>query len=70
VLRHRAGLHARGPGWVDGVAIAFAALELLAIAGSLLQHNVRAVAWSGIGWIAAAAITWALFFRRRTGAAT
>jgi APA family basic amino acid/polyamine antiporter len=70
VLRHRAGLHARGPGWVDGVAIAFAALELLAIAGSLLQHNVRAVAWSGIGWIAAAAITWALFFRRRTRAAT
>jgi len=70
LLRHRAGLHSRGPGWVDGVAIGFAGLELLAIAGSLLQRNVRAVAWSGLGWIAAAAITWVLFFRRSRGVGT
>ncbi len=68
VLRHRAGAHRRGPGWIDGAAIAFAALELMAIAGSLLQRNVRLVAWSAIGWIAAAALTWAVFFRRRSGA--
>jgi amino acid transporter len=67
VLRRRAGAHRRRPGWIDGAAVAFATLELLAIVGSLLQANVRLVAWSGIGWIAAAAITWWVFFRRRGG---
>jgi APA family basic amino acid/polyamine antiporter len=65
VLRHRAGAPARGPGWIDGVAIVFAILELLAIAGSLLQQNVRLVALSAIGWMAVAAFTWLAFFRRR-----
>ena len=65
VLRNHAGAHARGPGWIDGVAVAFAILELLAIVGSLLQQNVRLVAVSAIGWIVASALTWALFFRRR-----
>ena len=39
-------------------------LELLAIAGSVLQKDVRLVALTGLAWIGAAAITWALFFRR------
>jgi APA family basic amino acid/polyamine antiporter len=65
LLRHRSGAHARGPSWIDGVAILFAILEVLGIVGSLLQQNVRLVAISGIGWIAAAALAWAMFFRRR-----
>jgi len=44
--------------------VAFAALELLAIAGSVLERNLRLTALSGLGWIGAAAITWAIFFRR------
>ena len=39
--------------------------ELLAIAGSVLQKDVRLVALTGIGWIAAAGITRLLFFARR-----
>ena len=46
------------------VAIVFSLLELLAIVGSLLQKDVRLVALTGLGWIAAAAVTWALFFAR------
>jgi APA family basic amino acid/polyamine antiporter len=65
VLRRRAGAHARGPGWIDGAAILFAILELMGIVGSLLQQNVRLVAISAIGWIAAAALTWMLCFRQR-----
>jgi hypothetical protein len=45
-------------------AVAFAVLELLAIAGSVLEKNVRVVALTGLAWIAAAAVTWVLFFRR------
>jgi APA family basic amino acid/polyamine antiporter len=63
LLRRRTGAHARGPGWIDAAAVAFAILELLAIAGSLLQQNVRLLAWSGLGWIGAAAITWVIWFR-------
>ncbi len=69
ILRRRAGMLQRGPGWIDGAALLFTALELLAIAGSLLQQNVRLVAWSAVGWIGAAALVWALWFRRRDGAA-
>jgi len=65
VLRRRAGELERGPGWIAGAAIAFAILELMGIVGSLLTQNVRLVAISGIGWIAAAALTWLLFFRQR-----
>jgi APA family basic amino acid/polyamine antiporter len=65
VLRRRAPIEDRGPRWIDGAAIAFAALELLAIAGSVLEKNARIVALTGLAWIGAAAITWALFFRGR-----
>jgi APA family basic amino acid/polyamine antiporter len=65
VLRRRAGVHTRGFSAIDAAAILFAILELLGIVGSLLQSNVRLVAASGIGWIAAAALTWALFFKQR-----
>ncbi|HEV2104882.1 MAG TPA: amino acid permease [Candidatus Eisenbacteria bacterium] len=62
VLRRRAG---RRAGWRDAAAVVFAALELLAIAGSLLERDVRPVALSAIGWMGAAGITWAVWFRRR-----
>jgi basic amino acid/polyamine antiporter, APA family len=55
----------RGGGWRTMVALAFAVLELLAVVGSVLQKDVRLVALTGLGWIAAAAITWLVFFARR-----
>jgi amino acid transporter len=64
LLRRRVAPAERGPAWISWAAVAFAALELLAIAGSVLERNVRLVALSGLAWIGAAAITWALFFRR------
>lgn len=64
LLRRRAPRGERGPGWIVVAAVAFAALELMAIAGSLLQRDMRPVALSGIGWIAAGLLTWVLFFRR------
>jgi APA family basic amino acid/polyamine antiporter len=64
VLRHRAPIGERGPLWIAVTAVVFAALELLAIAGSVLEKDVRIVALTGLAWIGAAAITWALFFRR------
>jgi len=63
LLRRRVAPEERGPAWISWAAVAFAALELLAIAGSVLEQNVRLVALSGLAWIGAAAITWALFFR-------
>jgi APA family basic amino acid/polyamine antiporter len=65
ILRRRLPPAERGPRWVVGAAIAFATLELLAIAGSVLARDVRLVALTGLAWIGAAAITWAVFFRRR-----
>jgi len=67
ILRHRDTAPDRGPAWITGVALVFALLELLAIAGSVLQKDVRIVALTGLGWIAAGAATWALFFARRPG---
>jgi len=64
LLMRRTPPERRGPAWVAVVAIVFSALELAAIAGSLLQRDMRPIALSGIGWIGAAALTWALFFRR------
>jgi len=64
LLRRRAPTEGRGPRWLDGAAIAFATLELLAIAGSVLEKDARVVALTGLAWIGAAAITWALFFRQ------
>jgi len=64
LLRHRSGPETRSPGWVAAVAVVFASLELLAIAGSLLHRDMRVVALTGIGWIGGAALTWLLFFRR------
>ncbi len=63
LLRRRTPAAERGPGWVAAAAVAFAALELMAIAGSLLEKDMRLVALTGLGWIAAAALTWAAFFR-------
>jgi basic amino acid/polyamine antiporter, APA family len=68
ILRRRATADERGPGWIAAAAVAFAVLELLAIAGSVLERNVRVVALTGLGWIGAAAITWAIFFRGAPGA--
>src|SRR5437867_3100092 len=67
ILRRRDPASRRGSAWITGVALAFASLELLAIAGSVLQKDVRIVALTGLGWIAAGAATWALFFARRPG---
>lgn len=67
LLRRRAPAGERSPAWIAVAAVAFALLELAAIAGSLLQKDMRFVALSGLAWIGAAAITWALFFRRRPG---
>lgn len=65
LLRRRAG---RPPGfrWIDAVAVTFALLELLAIAGSVLTKDVRIVALTGLAWIGAAAVTWWVWFRRRS----
>jgi hypothetical protein len=65
ILRHRDPATRHGPVWINVVALAFATLQLLAIAGSLLQQNMRVVALTGLGWIAAAAVVWALFFARK-----
>jgi APA family basic amino acid/polyamine antiporter len=67
VLRRRGDPQVRGPRWIDGAAVMFAVLELLAIAGSVLQQNLRLVAGSALAWIAAAAAVWALFFRNDRG---
>lgn len=64
ILMWRSPPEERGPGWVAAAAIVFSALQLLAIAGSLTQRDMRPIALSGLGWIGAAALTWALFFRR------
>jgi len=38
-------------------------LELAAIVGAVLGKDVRVVALTGLGWIAAAALFWIVFFR-------
>jgi APA family basic amino acid/polyamine antiporter len=63
LLRRRDGAHDRP--WLTAVAVAFAALELLAIVGSVLQQDVRLVALTGLGWVAAAAILWFAWFAHR-----
>jgi threonine/homoserine/homoserine lactone efflux protein len=65
ILRRRDAAAGPKRGWVTAAAIAFALLELLAIVGSVLQKDVRLVALTGLGWIAAAAITWLVWFARR-----
>ncbi len=67
VLRRRTAHGERGPAWIGVAAVAFAVLELLAIAGSVVASDARLVALSGLAWIGAAGITWWLFFRRRPG---
>jgi hypothetical protein len=64
LLRRGAPAEERGPKWIAAAAVAFAVLELLAITGSVLERDVRVVALTGLGWIGAAAVTWAIFFRR------
>jgi len=64
ILRRATPAKERGPAWIAWAAVAFAALELLAIAGSVLERNVRVVALTGLAWIGAAAVSWVLFFRR------
>jgi len=63
ILRRRDGTP--GGAWVGATAIVFAVLELLAIAGSVLQKDVRLVALTGLAWIVAAALTWWIWFARR-----
>ena len=64
ILRRAAPQAERGPAWVAAAAVAFSVLQLMAITGSLLARDVRLVALTGLAWIGAAAITWALFFRK------
>lgn len=68
ILRQRSAGADRCSWWIAAVAVGFAALETLAIAGSLLEKDVRLVAITALAWIAAAAVTWVLFFARRTRA--
>jgi APA family basic amino acid/polyamine antiporter len=65
ILRRREVTAASTRAWVSSAAIAFAVLELLAIVGSVLQKDVSVVALTGLGWIAAAALVWLLWFARR-----
>jgi len=64
LLRRRAPEAERGPAWIAWAALAFAALELLAIAGSVMAKDVRLVALTGLAWIGVAGLTWLLFFRK------
>jgi basic amino acid/polyamine antiporter, APA family len=70
VLRRRGPVADRGPSWIAWVALVFTLLELLAVAGSLLQQDVRIVALTGLGWIAAGFVMWTLFFARKPGASS
>jgi hypothetical protein len=66
ILQRRDSPRRHGGTWLAVAAIGFALLELLAVAGSVLQKDVRLVALTGLGWIGAAALTWTLFFARKT----
>jgi APA family basic amino acid/polyamine antiporter len=66
ILQRRGSPVRRGGTWLAVAAIGFALLELLAVAGSVLQKDVRLVALTGLAWIGAAALTWTLFFARKT----
>jgi hypothetical protein len=63
VLRSRAAAGERSPTALVAAALAFAGLELAAIVGAVLAKDVRVVALTGLGWIAAAALFWLAFFR-------
>jgi APA family basic amino acid/polyamine antiporter len=63
ILRRRDPPAERTTAWIVVAAVAFAVLELLAIAGSVLERDIRVVALTGLAWIGAAALTWVLFFR-------
>jgi APA family basic amino acid/polyamine antiporter len=65
VLRRRAAASERGPAWIVGAAILFSLLQVLAITASVLYEGARIVALTGLAWIAAGALIWALFFRAR-----
>ena len=65
LLRRRAAPEDRGPAWIAAAAIGFSVLQLLAITAAVMQKDARAVALSGFGWIAAAALTWVVWFRPR-----
>jgi APA family basic amino acid/polyamine antiporter len=68
VLQRREPAAQRGRSWIAWVAVVFSSLELLAIAGSLLQQDVRIVALTGLGWIAAGFLMWRLFFAHKPAA--
>jgi len=63
VLRSRTPAAGRGAAWLVGAAVAFSALELGAIAGSVVTKDLRIVALTGLGWIVLAAAFWWIFFR-------
>lgn len=69
VLRSRAPAGERGSITLVAAALAFAGLELAAIVGAVLAKDVRVVALTGLGWIAAAAVFWLAFFRSAPGGA-
>ena len=69
VLRSRAPAGTRGSAALVAAACAFAGLELAAIVGAVLAKDVRVVALTGLGWIAAAAVFWVAFFRSAPGGA-
>ncbi len=69
VLRRRAPVGERGAAWLVGAAIAFSLLELAAIVGSIVTKDVRVVALTALGWIAAAAAFWWFCFRSAPGGA-
>lgn len=54
-----------GSGVPAAIPIVFAALELGAIYGAVADASVRASAAVGLGWIAAAAVLYLAFFKRR-----
>ena len=68
ILRRATPAAERGPLWIAVVAVAFSVLQLLAITGSVLARDVRLVALTGLAWIGAAAVVWAIFFRRSPAA--
>lgn len=63
VLRSRVPAAEKSPAALVTAALAFAGLELAAIVGAVLAKDVRVVALTALGWIAAAVLFWVAFFR-------
>ncbi len=68
LLRRGLPVAERGSRGLVAVAIGFSALEMLAIAGSLMQRDMRPIAVSGLLWILAGLATWSIWFRKAKSA--